>query len=289
MGTRVYVGGLPRDATSREIQDGFNRYGHVSNIWVARNPPGFAFVDFEDPRDADDAIRSMDGRDFLGGRIRVELARGGSRRDGGRRDGGGRDGGRRGDDDRGGNGRGGGDRFERGRNPPQRTDFRVRVTDLPRDVDWRNVKDFLRTGGEVTYCNIEADGSAVAEFQTKDDMDDAIKKLDDTEFRGSYVRVAPEGGDSSRRSRSRSPAHGNSPNRRSRSRSPITRKDSPRRSRSRSASPAAAANSPSQVWRSVLWQVTSIKRFFAQLQMHSSWQLVQLCLLLSVKSIEHVN
>uniref|UniRef100_M4BFU4 Uncharacterized protein n=1 Tax=Hyaloperonospora arabidopsidis (strain Emoy2) TaxID=559515 RepID=M4BFU4_HYAAE len=41
-----------------------------------------------------------------------------------------------------------------------RTDFRVRVTDLPRDVDWRNVKDFLRTGGEVTYCNVEADGSA---------------------------------------------------------------------------------------------------------------------------------
>ncbi|KAE8892864.1 hypothetical protein PF005_g9701 [Phytophthora fragariae] len=238
MGTRVYVGGLPRDATSREIQDGFNRYGHVSNIWVARNPPGFAFVDFEDPRDADDAIRSMDGRDFLGGRIRVELARGGSRRDGG---GGG--GGRRGDDDRGGYGGRGGDRFERGRNPPQRTDFRVRVTDLPRDVDWRNVKDFLRTGGEVTYCNIEADGSAVAEFQTKDDMEDAVKKLDDTEFRGSYVRVAPEG-DSSRRSRSRSPARGRSPTRRSRSRSPAARKDSPRRSRSRSASPAAARSPP---------------------------------------------
>ncbi|OWZ23718.1 hypothetical protein PHMEG_0001354 [Phytophthora megakarya] len=234
MGTRVYVGGLPRDATSREIQDGFSRYGHVSNIWVARNPPGFAFVDFEDPRDADDAIRSMDGRDFLGGRIRVELARGGSRRDGG---------GRRGDDDRGGYGRGGGgDRFERGRNPPQRTDYRVRVTDLPRDVDWRNVKDFLRTGGEVTYCNIEADGSAIAEFQTKEDMEDAVKKLDDTEFRGSYVRVAPEG-DSNRRSRSRSPARGRSPNRRSRSRSPA-RKDSPRRSRSRSASPAAG-RSPS--------------------------------------------
>ncbi|KAF1777170.1 Nucleotide-binding alpha-beta plait domain [Phytophthora cactorum] len=232
MGTRVYVGGLPRDATSREIQDGFSRYGHVSNIWVARNPPGFAFVDFEDPRDADDAIRSMDGRDFLGGRIRVELARGGSRRDGG---GGG--GGRR-DDDRNGRG-GGGDR----RNPPQRTDYRVRVTDLPRDVDWRNVKDFLRTGGEVTYCNIEADGSAIAEFQSKEDMEDAVKKLDDTEFRGSYVRVAPEG-DSSRRSRSRSPARGRSPSRRSRSRSPAARKDSPRRSRSRSASPAAGRSPP---------------------------------------------
>lgn len=44
MGTRVYVGGLPRDATTREIQDQFSRYGHVSNIWIARNPPGFAFV-----------------------------------------------------------------------------------------------------------------------------------------------------------------------------------------------------------------------------------------------------
>ena len=82
---------------------------------------------------------------------------------------------------------------------------------------------------------------SVAEFQTKEDMDDAIKKLDDTEFRGSYVRVAPEG-DSARRSRSRSPARGRSPGHRSRSRSPAAAKESPRRSRSRSASPAAAGS-----------------------------------------------
>jgi RNA recognition motif-containing protein len=44
MGTRLYVGGLPRDATSRELQDEFNRYGRISNVWIARNPPGFAFV-----------------------------------------------------------------------------------------------------------------------------------------------------------------------------------------------------------------------------------------------------
>ncbi|DBA00711.1 TPA: hypothetical protein N0F65_001182, partial [Lagenidium giganteum] len=231
MGTRVYVGGLPRDATSREVQEGFSRFGHVANIWIARNPPGFAFVDFEDPRDADDAIRSMDGRDFLGGRIRVEIARGGSRRD---------------RDDR---GRGGDRGYERGgRNPPQRTDFRVRVTDLPRGCDWRDVKDFLRGGGEVTYCNVEHDGSAVAEFQSREDMENAIKKLDDTDFRGSYVRITEEGAaapaSSSRRSRSVSPRRrSRSPAaRRSRSRSPTERKESPRRSRS--PSPAAAHSPP---------------------------------------------
>lgn len=36
----------------------------------------------------------------------------------------------------------------------------MRVSDLPRGTDWRNIKDFLRTGGEVTYCNIETDGTA---------------------------------------------------------------------------------------------------------------------------------
>jgi hypothetical protein len=44
MGTRVYVGGLPRDASNREVNEGFNRYGKIANVWVARNPPGFAFV-----------------------------------------------------------------------------------------------------------------------------------------------------------------------------------------------------------------------------------------------------
>ncbi len=31
------------------------------SVWVARKPPGFAFVEFDDLRDAQDAIRAMDG------------------------------------------------------------------------------------------------------------------------------------------------------------------------------------------------------------------------------------
>ena len=30
-------------------------------IWIARNPPGFAFIDYEDYRDAEDAVRKLDG------------------------------------------------------------------------------------------------------------------------------------------------------------------------------------------------------------------------------------
>jgi arginine/serine-rich splicing factor 7 len=31
------------------------------SVWVARKPPGFAFIDFDDKRDAEDALRDLDG------------------------------------------------------------------------------------------------------------------------------------------------------------------------------------------------------------------------------------
>ena len=58
---KVYVGDLPRDASEKELERAFSYYGPLRNVWVARNPPGFAFVEFEDPRDADDATRGLDG------------------------------------------------------------------------------------------------------------------------------------------------------------------------------------------------------------------------------------
>ena len=44
-----------------------------SQVWVARNPPGFAFVWFADERDATDAVRETDGRSIAGREWRVEI------------------------------------------------------------------------------------------------------------------------------------------------------------------------------------------------------------------------
>ena len=59
---KVYVGDLGSSASKQDLEDAFGYYGPLKNVWVARHPPGFAFVEFEDPRDADDAVRGLDGR-----------------------------------------------------------------------------------------------------------------------------------------------------------------------------------------------------------------------------------
>ncbi|KAL1377351.1 hypothetical protein pipiens_001546 [Culex pipiens pipiens] len=78
---KVYVGNLGSSASKHEIESAFGKYGPLRNVWVARNPPGFAFVEFEDKRDAEDACRSLDGQRCCGTRIRVEMSSGRTRRD----------------------------------------------------------------------------------------------------------------------------------------------------------------------------------------------------------------
>jgi RNA recognition motif-containing protein len=51
--SRVYVGNLPNSASKNELEREFERFGRLRDVWVARNPPGFAFIEFEDARDAE--------------------------------------------------------------------------------------------------------------------------------------------------------------------------------------------------------------------------------------------
>ena len=68
---KVYIGNLGNSASKYEIEDAFKEYGKLKNVWVARNPPGFAFVEFEDERDAEDAVRALDGTRICGARAQV--------------------------------------------------------------------------------------------------------------------------------------------------------------------------------------------------------------------------
>ncbi|EOY00389.1 PREDICTED: serine/arginine-rich splicing factor RSZ21 isoform X1 [Theobroma cacao] len=84
--SRVYVGNLDPRVTERDLEDEFRIFGVLRSVWVARRPPGYAFVEFDDRRDAIDAIRELDGKSGW----RVELShnsKGGGGR-GGRRGGG---------------------------------------------------------------------------------------------------------------------------------------------------------------------------------------------------------
>lgn len=81
MSTKVYVGELGENGDKGVLEREFERFGTLKSVWVARNPPGFAFVEFEDPRDAEEAIRELDGKMVCNARIKVEAAR--NRNDGG--------------------------------------------------------------------------------------------------------------------------------------------------------------------------------------------------------------
>ena len=59
---KIYVGGLTRHSSKEDVERAFGYYGKLKSVFVARNPPGFGFVEFEDPLDAEDAVKGLDGR-----------------------------------------------------------------------------------------------------------------------------------------------------------------------------------------------------------------------------------
>merc|ERR1712176_647289 len=74
---KVYIGNLGSDPPSTtEVEKEFSYYGKLQSVWIARRPPGFAYVEFEDGRDARDACKDLDGRTVFGRRIKVEISHG---------------------------------------------------------------------------------------------------------------------------------------------------------------------------------------------------------------------
>ena len=73
---KVYVDNLGNNGKKAELEWDFGYYGPLWIVCYARNPPRFAFVESEDPRDAAAAVRELDGRILGGCQVRVELSNG---------------------------------------------------------------------------------------------------------------------------------------------------------------------------------------------------------------------
>ncbi|XP_019186950.1 PREDICTED: serine/arginine-rich splicing factor SR30-like isoform X2 [Ipomoea nil] len=262
----VYVGNLPEDTREREVEDLFYKYGHIVDIdlKIPSRPPGYAFVEFEDPRDAEDAIRGRDGYSFDGHRLRVELAHGGR--------------GSSSYDHKStysGASRGGVSR---------RSEYRVLVTGLPSSASWQDLKDHMRRAGDVCFSQVyrERDGMrGIVDYTNYDDMKYAIKKLDDTLFKNQYSRayirvekydskLSYSGSPNPYYSRSRNYSRSRSPKRHSsESRSVSPRDKSVSRSRSRSISPV---RSISRSYSGMLRSVSPFHLFLStMLSQNGSW------------------
>ncbi|GJN32010.1 hypothetical protein PR202_gb20477 [Eleusine coracana subsp. coracana] len=160
----IYVGNLPGDIREREVEDLFYKYGRILDIdlKIPPRPPGYAFVEFEDPRDADDAIYGRDGYNFDGYKLRVELAHGGrgqsysydrsSSYSSGRRGG-----------------------------VSRRSDYRVLVTGLPSSASWQDLKDHMRRAGDVCFSGVYREAGetiGIVDYTNYDDMKYAVDLRD---------------------------------------------------------------------------------------------------------------
>ncbi|CAH2210989.1 jg14920 [Pararge aegeria aegeria] len=185
VGSRVYVGGLPFGVRERDLEKFFKGFGRIRDILIKN---GYGFVEFEDYRDADDAVYELNGKELLGERVVVEPARGIDRSaDRYRRD-------RHYERDR------GRSRYEYG--PPTRTEYRLVVENLSSRISWqvRALADWAATPSSITITQ----GLQTHALEEPDDVFEKTSespqwRSDETILRRSHARLndrtlCPQGG-----------------------------------------------------------------------------------------------
>ncbi|KAJ3182929.1 hypothetical protein HDU85_002532 [Gaertneriomyces sp. JEL0708] len=70
---KLYIGHISHRTHRRDLEDLFLKYGRVLRVDI--KAPGYGFVTFEDVRDAEDAVRAVNGYNLHGERLLVEFAR----------------------------------------------------------------------------------------------------------------------------------------------------------------------------------------------------------------------
>uniref|UniRef100_A0A6B2LGK8 RRM domain-containing protein n=1 Tax=Arcella intermedia TaxID=1963864 RepID=A0A6B2LGK8_9EUKA len=68
----LFVGRLTPSVNERDLDELFGRYGTIKRL---NHKGSYAFVTFEDERDAEDAVEALQGHELVGGRINIEWAK----------------------------------------------------------------------------------------------------------------------------------------------------------------------------------------------------------------------
>ncbi|CAK5265183.1 unnamed protein product [Mycena citricolor] len=164
MSRRLYLGRLAPDTRPEDVKTFFDGMGAIVDCRVMT---GFGFVEFENAKDADDAVNNYNGKTLMGQSIVVEFAKESRPR--------------REFDDRGSS--------SRSRRPPG---HRIIVSGISRDTSWQDLKDFGREVGNVSFADVDRDyrDQGVLEYIAREDAEHAVKELDGKDLRGRAVRVS---------------------------------------------------------------------------------------------------
>lgn len=155
----IFVGGLTRRVGESDLRNAFEKYGKVVKIDMKM---GFAFVEYEDDRNCEEAIKQLHKTKLGDEYIRVEYSRGPRPRE---------------------------------RRPTMHSEYRVIVDNLSPSVSWQELKDHMRRAGDVLYADVIKDSSGrskgygIVEFRSYEDMKDAIRRLNDTRLGSNYIYI----------------------------------------------------------------------------------------------------
>lgn len=194
--TSVYVWNLKPDVSWQDLKDHMRRAGNVDSATILTNPQGESVgcgvVVYQRPQEAARAIRELQNSELKGQPIyvREDRAQGGGR-------GGGGGGGGRGTPGRAGRGgRGGRGAARGGRGYRSTTEgAQVFVGNLSPDTTWKELKDHFRQCGEVIHAEVKTSyqggskGFGIVTFNTKEEAETAISRLDGSELQGSELEV----------------------------------------------------------------------------------------------------
>ena len=79
MNNKIYLGNLPYNLSEQDIEEGFSQFGAIEDVALIKDrntgrPKGFGFVTFGSEEAAQNSLQ-MDGKDFHGRSIRVNIAK----------------------------------------------------------------------------------------------------------------------------------------------------------------------------------------------------------------------